>query len=561
MRRLTITYLLLLLCHTVTAQTVAEGKHWLREMQRTGIKHVVIDSIVHTWRQKGSGYAHRAMKQTEAAAESKRDKGSTIALLIAASQLSQSESEKFTPANYQMADSAYRMAKAWDNEDLLIAAAFNVSDFYLLYGRRDEGLFSLLKGISLAEAKGYNRKQVSLAKLRVTSHLYQTHNYEIGVEIGRALLQDLPLFPAREQLGAYNNLGLCYRAVGRYDSAFAFFDKARAAAQAAGNGVWVGIATGNMGDVLRLQGRAQEALPYWQTDIDSSLKYNEAGNAGLSMIWVSEELFRQGQRDKAWALLNRANTLIGEVQSSRLAFFEVKSKLAKQSGRYAEALDAWQRYSSIRDSLNAQASQNNFAQLKLKLDYENTAAQFQELTHQRQTEVLWRNFLLVVLLLVVFAAWVLYSRQKLKFRVTNQAKQLAEAETKAATEQLALFTQLVIEKNSQIEELSVSMQQLQQTNEEELTQVSILTEEDWSRFKKLFEKAHPGFFEKLVQLAPDITQAEMRLAALMRLNLDSKTMANMQGISQGGLRSNRSRLRQRLHLQVTESLEAFIQQL
>lgn len=321
MRRLTTAYLLLLLHYHAAAQTAADGKRWLQEMQRTGVTHLVIDSLVHTWLQNGNDYAFRALQQTTAVANQQSNKGNTIALLIAASQVNQSISGKYTASDYEMADSAYRLATQWNNEDLLIAAAANVSHHYYKSEKINEGLFCSLKAISLAEAKGYHQKFVSLSKLQTTSYLYQNHNYEVCSEMARSLLQDLPLFPARDQLGTYNNLGLSYRAMGRYDSAFAFFDQARKIAQAAGDGVWVGITTGNMGDVLRLQGHAAEALPYWLADIDSSLKYNEASNAGLSMIWVSEELFRQGQKAKAWALLNRADSLIGYNQGNRLAFF------------------------------------------------------------------------------------------------------------------------------------------------------------------------------------------------------------------------------------------------
>jgi DNA-binding CsgD family transcriptional regulator len=102
---------------------------------------------------------------------------------------------------------------------------------------------------------------------------------------------------------------------------------------------------------------------------------------------------------------------------------------------------------------------------------------------------------------------------------------------------------------------------VQQKNEDELTSHTILTDDDWNRFKALFEKVHPQFFEKLKKLSPEITAAEIRLAALIKLNLDNKQMASMQGISVSSIRGNKTRLRQRLNITVENDLDLFIKEI
>ena len=90
---------------------------------------------------------------------------------------------------------------------------------------------------------------------------------------------------------------------------------------------------------------------------------------------------------------------------------------------------------------------------------------------------------------------------------------------------------------------------------------TLLTDHDWLNFKDTFERLYPGFFERLKATAPGVTSAETRLAALMKLNLGSKEMAVMQGISPGAVRVTKSRLRTRLSLSARDSLEEFIQKL
>jgi len=59
----------------------------------------------------------------------------------------------------------------------------------------------------------------------------------------------------------------------------------------------------------------------------------------------------------------------------------------------------------------------------------------------------------------------------------------------------------------------------------------------------MFDKANPGFISQLKSMAPDITTAEIRFAALTRLNLGNKHIASMLGIGADAVRKTKSRLR------------------
>ncbi len=93
---------------------------------------------------------------------------------------------------------------------------------------------------------------------------------------------------------------------------------------------------------------------------------------------------------------------------------------------------------------------------------------------------------------------------------------------------------------------------------DELSTLTILTEDEWSKFKTLFEKVYPGFFLRLKDKAPDITIAEQRMAALTRLHLTPKAMAAMLGISVDSVHKARQRLRQRLNISTEVNLEQSI---
>ena len=129
-----------------------------------------------------------------------------------------------------------------------------------------------------------------------------------------------------------------------------------------------------------------------------------------------------------------------------------------------------------------------------------------------------------------------------------------------------MFTQNIIEKSNLIEKLQQQVKDKefnlgQQQLLQELTHQTILTEDDWEKFKMLFEKIYPGFFLKLKEKVTDITVAEQRMAALTRLHLTTKQMAALLGISPNSVNKTKQRLRQRFHLETDANIEEFITKL
>ena len=129
-----------------------------------------------------------------------------------------------------------------------------------------------------------------------------------------------------------------------------------------------------------------------------------------------------------------------------------------------------------------------------------------------------------------------------------------------------MFTQNIVEKTNLIEKLEQQVKAHKYNTEEhqiieDLSHQTILTEDDWLKFKTLFEKTHPSFFTKLKEQANDITVAEQRMAALTRLHLTTKQMAAVLGISPNSVIKAKQRLRQRFNLQTDFHVEDFLAKL
>lgn len=91
-----------------------------------------------------------------------------------------------------------------------------------------------------------------------------------------------------------------------------------------------------------------------------------------------------------------------------------------------------------------------------------------------------------------------------------------------------------------------------------LTKAVILTEKDWREFRHLFEKVHHGFFERLEQKMPNLTESETRLLTLYRLELSNKEMASMLGVGTSAVRSLKSRMKPKLNLEKDQTIEQLV---
>lgn len=83
---------------------------------------------------------------------------------------------------------------------------------------------------------------------------------------------------------------------------------------------------------------------------------------------------------------------------------------------------------------------------------------------------------------------------------------------------------------------------------------NISSRDDWQIFENNFERAHEQFFKKMKDTYPELTSGDLQLCAYLRMNLSSKEIAPLLGISVRGVENHRYRLRKKLNLEHNESL-------
>ena len=87
---------------------------------------------------------------------------------------------------------------------------------------------------------------------------------------------------------------------------------------------------------------------------------------------------------------------------------------------------------------------------------------------------------------------------------------------------------------------------------------NLKVQEDWKQFERHFDQVHGDFLKRLTTQFTSLTPGEQKLCAFLRLNMETKEIANLMGVSLRGVEVTRYRLRKKFKLETQQNLSKFI---
>ncbi len=151
-------------------------------------------------------------------------------------------------------------------------------------------------------------------------------------------------------------------------------------------------------------------------------------------------------------------------------------------------------------------------------------------------------------------------------------KEQLEEDVIYKSKELANYTMLLVKKRELLTDLRDEMKEIKDSTSNErlkgqlreLTRkigIHLMNEEHIKVFESNFEWVHHEFFNELKTHFPDLSAKELRLCALVRMNLTNKEIAPILNISTRGVETARYRLRKRLSLGQEENMVEFLEKL
>ncbi|MEJ7738361.1 MAG: tetratricopeptide repeat protein [Chitinophagaceae bacterium] len=500
--------------------------------------------------------------------------------------------QHFSPGDYQTAIAVLAKAKLWAQkkgfEDIMASCEHYTGQIYFRAERYGLAFEHLLKADKAFKEIGYDKVPAAAIYLYTLGlDYYQFEDYDKALDCFLAS-SSYPVYVSRIELNTLNAIGLIYARSKHWDKAASFYRKTIAKAEAEADKAWVGIGSGNLGNIFLSKGEHDSALYYHRINYIINTPKDAPEDAAKSALSMATVFVRNQQSDSAMLYIRSgqhlAETYIKDV-TERMKFdkrlFAVMIDFYKMNGDYRSALFLSDSLSIIIDKLQQKLDTKLLNRAVEKVEVDGHITELALLESRKSLNQLQFYLLIATLLLIIVIVSLIFSRYRLlkdrQMQKAEKEKQLlsteklrAENELKDAEERLTGYLSTLKENTIQIENLDAELHHLKHTsntsgllaaagNMERLVSSTILTDEDWRQFRTLFEQVHPGFLSHLKERFPDLSPGETRLLILTKLDLSSREMATTLGISIDAIRKARYRLRKRLNLDKDSSFETVVE--
>ncbi len=146
--------------------------------------------------------------------------------------------------------------------------------------------------------------------------------------------------------------------------------------------------------------------------------------------------------------------------------------------------------------------------------------------------------------------------EKLKSEVEFKSRELASSTLHSAHQNESIMK--VLEQIELIDTIKDKTAQMQLAKVSKFLKELINEEKNWEQFEQHFNDLHDDFIKRIKQVHPALTARDIRLCAYLRLNLASKEIAPLMGISYRGIEALRYRIRKKMDLGTKDNLMDYI---
>jgi hypothetical protein len=197
----------------------------------------------------------------------------------------------------------------------------------------------------------------------------------------------------------------------------------------------------------------------------------------------------------------------------------LNAEVNRAKGNFASALLYLDSARILQDSLTGMHNAALLLQTKQRVEVEQYMHQLSVLEGRRKRQILIRDGLVIITLLLGITGIVWYYRRyqlrQKELKISELHQRMAVEQLEAARQELTSFTKMLTDKNALLESSRKNLLKQKPTKKLHLTNIdlsslmtrTILTEDDWNQFRNLFEKVYPGFFFRMKEKFADLTSA------------------------------------------------------
>lgn len=435
---------------------------------------------------------------------------------------------------------------------------------------------------ALGDSLGIANSSLNLGMAYVDQGNYDlaVRNYQDALQVFRRLEKDSRVATT------YTKIADLLTTQGKHDPAFNYLNDALVIHRK--NGFLYGVAEVNrkLGQLAMARKEWDNAISYLLLSVEAGDQRNDQVGLATNYLGIGQAYLAKKELQLAQGYFERSEALADSfgLQRVRRDVYLSFKELATRRGNYRQALSYADAYLNVRDSLFNREKSTLIANMEASRAFE--AKEEELVIAQKNLDLLGQKtkvsnltkwLLLLGILMAVVTAYAmltrknkLIARKKADLKEANQRSDNLASEIMGKDQELTSYALNFAHKNKGISELKEQIQNLgkQVTNAHQSEVKTILRkvdsllriDEDWADFRRHFESVHPKLIQHLGKDFPGLTGNEFRLIALIRLNLSTKEISSVLGISPDSVKTARYRLRKKLQLAPQDNLFDFLLQ-
>lgn len=401
----------------------------------------------------------------------------------------------------------------------------------------------------------------------------------------------------------YSNIGMCWFHLGNYDKALSYLKQSLEIDVRNKQSIKIGIRKNEIALILAAKGDIKEAI---KLNEEALSVFTEAGileSEVITLIDLGDLYQKAGDEKKAEDCYLKSVNIAKELKALQHVArnYRSLSELTEKRKDFQQALKYYKLFTAANDSIFNAKMHDQIAQYEILFETEKKEQQNQllikdnELKRRKQSYsmmVIIGLLLIIVLVIIVFRGKTknLLQSKKLLLREQEIAqmelekrntenrmledrifaeqqlnrleKEKFQAEIDHKNAELANSTLCLVNKNEilgEIKEKLISTPKNEALHEVvQFINAHTDIDQDWKKFKLTFDEVHPGFFDRLQQQFPQLTEHDLRLSSYLRINLSSREIAGLMNVTLDATNKGRQRLRKKLELEAEADLPSYL---
>lgn len=445
-----------------------------------------------------------------------------------------------------------KIVEAENDEDLMPAFLMNIAYIHQRTGNLDQAEKLLNRAAKVCESIGLlfraGEVYINLGLLE-----YQRNNIGRSVEYSKKAVSIFRKMADKARMAlSLQNLGFGYALLGKTADALVCYEESIALRE-------------EIGDISGIGQVLQNKAKLWKGKRNYSRANEEAGKALVIAVKTRDKV----QKRKIYYLLY---------------------EISNESGNLAGALDNFRQYSLVKDSVLADSNKKRVDELVAQYESEKKdealamSEERLEMSDKEKSALKSRQLILVIalvlLIALVYVLFLTFRNYAARARITEKLlaekakneelqKENLQKELSLKENDLKDYLDRIQQKNDLISDIESRLEEFEKEGafplkEEKISKLALSVERKvirsitWEEFRLKFDEVHKTFVAELMVKHTELTNNELDICILLKINLTNKEIAQTLNMSYDSVKKSLQRLYRKLKLNSNEELRVYV---